>query len=210
MDARNINTLTKLYLRTKGFPSISLQECRSENDFSSFSESLSYAVDHNNFGPYVDKQPPEKLKEDVARVFLSGDKMAGVAVWPDGNIGALFKDKRAPYQKAIGELVLTALSVGGKKLDCYNGFLCNAYAEFGFIPVARVKFNPKYSPPNWRKEFGEPDVIFWIHCGDSVLDVAKKIGHYPEYSPEDIAELPCFPNYERAYEYRDNYLLGKL
>lgn len=210
MDAGNLNTLTKLFLLKNGFPLIGLQECNQEDEFSSFSESLSYAVEHNDFGPYVDKQSVDKLKDEGARVFLSRDSMAGVAVWPDGNIGALFKDKRASYQKAVGELVITAISVGGNKLDCYNGFLCNVYASFGFIPVARVKFNAEYAPDNWKKKFGEPDVIFCIHCGDSATEVAKKIGSYPEYSPEYIEELPCFPDYEDAYQYRDDQSPGKL
>ena len=169
-----------------------------------FSKSLENAIDYNEHGPYVDKQSPEDLLETGARVFLASDGKAGVAVWPDGNIGALFKDSRSQKSKAVGELILTALSVGGNKLDCYNGFLQNLYASFGFIPVARVIFCREYAPDNWRDKFGEPDVVFWIHCGDPVGTVANKVGKYPLYSKSYIENLPVFSSYEEAYRYRDD------
>lgn len=105
--------------------------------------------------------------------------------------------------------MLTALSAEGTKLDCYDGALRGIYAKFGFIPVARVKFDWDFAPENWKAEFGEPDVVFWMHCGDSVETVAEKIGEYPTYCKEDIEELPCFDDYDAAYEYRDALIEGK-
>lgn len=201
MDAGNLSKHIRWMLQEKGFPLIHLHKC--EDDFSSFSKSLADAVDCNDYGPYVDKQTPEELRETGASVFLSRDKMAGVAVWPDGNIGAVFNDRRSHYRNAIGELMLTALSAGGTKLDCYNGPLRRLYAKFGFIPVARVKFNREFAPENWKEDFGEPDIIFWMHRGDSVETVAKKIGLYPTYSRYDVEQLPYFDDYEEAFMYRD-------
>lgn len=208
MDAGNLSSHVLQILQDKGFAWIGLRECN-QNNFSLFSKSLSYAVDHNPHGPYVDKQSPEDLKKNGARVFLSGDGKAGVAVWPDGNIGALFKDIRSKNRKAVGELILTALSVGGNKLDCYgrfphDTFLLNTYAAFGFIPVARVGFNREFAPDNWMDKFGEPDVIFWRHCGDPVEVVAKKIYDYHFCFQADIEALPVFPSYEEAYQFRDD------
>ena len=210
MDAGNLSKRAQLILQKKGFSLIGLRECKLDEEFSSFSKALSNAVDHNAHGPFVDKRSTTELKESGARPFLSLDRMAGIAVWPDGNIGAAFKDSRSLNGHALGELILTALSIGGNKLDCYNGGLAVLYAMFGFIPVARVSFDWGFAPKNWSSVFGTPDVIFWIHCGNSVETVARKIYDYPPLSEYDLSNLPCFDTYEEAYQYRDNKKAGKL
>ena len=183
---------------------VHLHKC--EDDLFSFSTALGEAVDHNEFGPFVDKHSAEELRSARAAVFLSRNQRAGVAVWPDGNIRAVFNDNRSPVKCAIGELMLTALAAGGNKLDCFDGMLRVIYSKFGFIPVARVHFDPQYQPENWKEKFGRPDIIFWMHCGDPVEEVAGKIGKYPKYTNDMIAALPCFPDYDTAYAYRDNML----
>lgn len=201
MDAGTLSKKTQILLRQYGFPPVHLHEC--VDGFSSFSSALADAVDHNEFGPYVDKHSVAELRISRARAFLSRSQMAGIAVWPDGNIRAVFNDKRSGIHWAIGEMMLTALSVGGNKLDCFDGMLRIIYSKFGFIPVARVKFDPAFAPDNWKEEFGTPDIIFWMHCKDSVETVAANIMKYPKYTPEDIQALPCFDSYEEAYQYRD-------
>lgn len=209
MAEGNLKILFRI-LEKKGFPRIYLRECG--NDLSSFSQALGNAVDNNTYGPYVDKITPEELRKAGAHAFLSRDKMAGVVVFPDGNIRAVFKDKRSRNQNAIGELMLTALSAGGNKLDCFDAPpLRWAYAMFGFIPVARVRFDWEYAPENWKKEFGEPDIIFWIHCGDPIETVAVSIADRARYhscTKADIEKLPCFDSYEKACRYRDDQQAG--
>ena len=180
---------------------------RCEDNFFSFSSALEDAVDYNEFGPYVDKHSSKELQRAQAVAFLSRDKKAGIAIWPDGNIRAVFKDKRSSTKFAIGELMFTALAFGGNKLDCFDGFLRILYSKFGFVPVARVPFDPQFQPENWSEEkFGRPDIIFWMHCGDSVEEVAEKFGKYPKYSKDDIVALPCFEDYDAAYKHRDKML----
>lgn len=202
MAEGNLSRYAQLILQNKGFPLIHLHKC--EDDLSSFSKALEWTVDHNYHGPFVTKRTPEELRESGAVAFLSRDKMAGIAVWPDGNIGAAFKDSRSRNRNAIGELVLTAIAAGGSKLDCYGEALGQIYMRFGFIPVAKVKFDWAYAPTNWRPEFKEPDVIFLMHCDDSVERVAQNIADYPTYTKEDFQKLPYFDHYEEAYRYRDN------
>lgn len=49
------------------------------------------------------------------------------------------------------------------------------YAQEGFEPVAKVKFNPEYAPEGWDYEaLGEPYIYVMAHNGDSVDDVIKK------------------------------------
>ena len=201
MDGRNLSERVLWFLLARGFPIIDLRECG--DNLEPFCAALSYAVDHNKFGPYVDKHTPEQLRAAGVRAFLSQNRMAGIAVWPDGNIRAIFNDKRSPYRKAIGELMLTALSAGGDRLDCFSGFLSELYPLFGFIPVARVKFNPQFAPDGWRDDFGTPDIIFFKHCGDSMEKVAQSIGRYPSYPKDVLLQLPCLNSYEEAYKFRD-------
>ena len=188
----------------KGFPLVHLHKC--ENDLFSFSAALEEAIDHNEFGAYVDKHSSEELRNTHAVAFLSRNQKAGVAIWPDGNIRAVFNDKRSPIKNAIGELMLTALAAGGNKLDCFDGMLRVIYSKFGFIPVAKVRFDPRFQPENWERKFGRPDIIFWMHCGDPVEKVAEKIGNYSKYTDADIAALPYFEDYDTAFEFRDNRL----
>lgn len=96
----------------------------------------------------------------------------------------------------------TALAAGGDRLDCFDGFLSVLYPMFGFIPVARVKFDPKFAPEKWQDEFGTPDIVFFKHCGHSPEKTAGLIGSYPDYP--DLFQLPCLNSYEEAREYRDN------
>lgn len=208
MAEATLSRKTLQILQYKGFDQIFLRDAR--DDLYAFSSALSNAVHHNEYGPYVATHSSEELRASKAVAFLSRDKMAGVAVWPDGDVGAVFKDVQSKSRMAIGELMLTAINAGGNKLDCFDGVLRRLYAKFGFIPVARVKFDPRFAPVDWRLEFGTPDVVFWRHCGDSAEEVVEKIGKYPTYTAEDIQKLPCFGNYEEAYQYRDKQLGNHL
>ena len=103
--------------------------------------------------------------------------------------------------------MLTAIENGGNKLDNYDGYLTRNYTQFGFIPVARVAFNEQYAPENWNYEkFGKPDVIFFMHNGDSVETIAK---NYRNYEKIDTSTLPLFEDYDQAYAYRDSLIEEK-
>ena len=74
------------------------------------------------------------------------------------------------------------------------------YSQLGFEPVAYLRFNREYADPSWDYDsFGEPDVVMWVHNGDSIATVAKRIGDYPYYTPEEIRET-CkeFTDYDEA------------
>lgn len=178
----------------------------SPNILGDFSVALSNAIAENEYGPFVSPQSVRELRDSNATVFLSRDKMAGVAVWPDGNIGALFHNKSSRIRPARPELLLTALAYGGVKLDCFNGVLAKLYGDAGFIPVARVAFDHRFAPNGWRTEWGTPDIIFWYHNGDPPLIVAKNYGNYREIGNNELSNLKLFRCYEEAYEYRDSFL----
>lgn len=174
-----------------------------------FSFALKTAIQENDFGLFVSPQSKDDLWATEAVVFLSRDKMAGVAVWPDGNIGALFHNKNSRVRPARPELLLAALSNGGNKLDCFDGMLAQFYGDAGFLPVARTVFDYEFAPRGWRNEWGTPDIIFWIHNGDDPRIVASMYGKYPKITASMLNTLPVFQTYDEAYNYRDSLLTKK-
>ena len=137
----------------------------------------------------VDPQSVKELTEHGAKTFLNADGTAGVAVESDGNIVGVFKNPSNRTRKAAFDLLLNAIANGGDHLDCYvlqpevsPTNLGGIYAQLGFEPVAYLRFNREYADPSWDYDsFGEPDVVMWVHNGDSVETVAERINTYPDY-----------------------------
>lgn len=199
-----------------------------ETDRQRFSDALKQAKADNAHGAYVDAQSVNDLEEKGAKMIISEDSLAGVAVGTkgkdEGNIFAVFKDKRSKAKKASVALIIQALAQGGDKLDCYDGNLRSMYQAVGMIPVARVAFNENFAPPGWNMARDDhPDIVFWMHNGDSANTVAEKYGlaeeegGYHVYTDDDIAALPLFGDvtnangeteygYDRAWDYRDQLL----
>ena len=77
---------------------------------------------------------------------------------------------------------------------------------FGFQPVAKVRFDDQFAPKDWNYERdGRPDIIFWIHNGESWEKVIENLATYPIGMPENYCK-----NYEEARNFRDMILMEKL
>lgn len=191
---------TQNILRSKGKNVIQL---KSEAAPASFYSAIGEAKSGNPHGAYVTQYSVENYGQ--MKLFLSEDNGAGIAVKADGDIVSVFRDTRKNKNKgAISSLLLTAIENGGNKLDNFHGELSQKYAAYGFIPVSRCAFNREFAPSDWNyAEFGEPDIIFWRHNGESAETVASKIGSYPEY---DFSKVPLFPDYDSAMQYRDEQI----
>ncbi len=195
-----------------GTPDLGL---RGTTDYEAFSKALDEARTANRNGAMVDPQSVEELTEHGAKTFLNADSTAGVAVERDGNIVGVFKNPSNRTRKAAQDLLLNAIANGGNHLDCYvlqpevsPSNLGRIYAQLGFEPVAYLRFNREYADPSWDYDsFGEPDVVMWVHNGDSVETVAERIGTYPDYSPAQIRET-CkeFTDYDEAKAYQKEQL----
>lgn len=195
-----------------GAPDLGL---RGTTDYEAFSKALDAARTANRNGAMVDPQSVKELTEHGAKTFLNEDGTAGVAVESDGNIVGVFKNPSNHTRKAAFDLLLNAIANGGDHLDCYvlqpevsRSNLGNIYAQLGFEPVAYLRFNREYADPSWDYDsFGEPDVVMWVHNGDSVATVAERIGDYPYYSPAQIRET-CkeFTDYDEAKAYQKEQL----
>ena len=196
----------------RGVPDLGL---RGTTDYEAFSKALDAARTANRNGAMVDPQSVKELTEHGAKTFLNEDGTAGVAVERDGNIVGVFKNPSNRTRKAAQDLLLNAIANGGDHLDCYvlqpevsPSNLGRIYAQLGFEPVAYLRFNREYADPSWDYDsFGEPDVVMWVHNGDSVETVAERVGTYPDYSPAQIRET-CkeFTDYDEAKAYQKEQL----
>ncbi len=102
-------------------------------------------------------------------------------------------------------MIPIAIANGGTKLDCYGAGLVRLYAQYGFVPVAKVKFNPEYANPVWDASKGTPDIYFMMHNGDNADAVVAKEGTYRIPTKAELDALPTM-DYDEAYSYRDSLI----
>ncbi len=103
-----------------------------------------------------------------SRVFLSHGGKAGFVITGDGELQNVFNNSDTKGLGAAG--VKRAIAEGARTLDAYDGFLTPFYEKLGFRETGRVKFDPKYAPPNLPKDIAQkqPDVVFMEYAGDQV------------------------------------------
>ena len=121
----------------------------------------------NKFGSSVDVLSEAKYKGYDLIVIESGPGAnVTLSISPDGEVGSVTKSKKATSLDVAAAFDM-AISTG--KVKFLNGFetvLPAKYASHGFVPVARLKFDPSQKPPGWSTQTykkynnGEPDVIF--------------------------------------------------
>lgn len=180
------------------------------NDKPAFSAALSAARNSDSaHGWAVTPKSIEELEESGARLIMAANGTTGLAVTSDGDIEAVFANKAAGAPKGATKTTIPqAIANGGTKLDCYGKDLVWLYAQYGFVPVARVKFNAEYANPGWDASKGEPDIFFLMHNGDSADTVVEKNGTYEKLTAEELNALPVM-EYDEAYKYRDSLLADR-
>ena len=172
-----------------------------------FYDAIGEAKQANPYGAFVTQH--ETAEYDGMKKYLSADGGVGVAVTDDGNIVSVFKNPSVNTGKgAVSSILFTALENGGKKLDNFNSKkLSELYLQHGFVPVARIAFNDDYKPDDWNyKRDGRPDILFWVHNGDSADTILDKMG---TYKMPDVDSLPLFEGddaYDKAAAYRDTFV----
>lgn len=166
-----------------------------------FHEAIVAAKEGNSHGAFVHAYTKDEYTEQT--LFLSDGGEAGFAVKKDGDIVSVFHNPKIGTKKGVaGHMLKIAIQHGGKKLDCFDGFLPKLYSKYGFVPVARLKFNREYAPEGWNYERdGEPDVIFFAHNGDSI----EKI-NATDYPPPDMDKVPYVDDYDEGVRLQQEYL----
>lgn len=133
----------------------------------------------------------EDLKNATCISINNGDGL--LCVTKDGDIESVLKRNGAKLDGFLNIAFANAISNGGNKLDCYNcagaapgkgSTLGDNYCKRGFLPVCRIRFNRTMVDSIMAKTYGEPEVIFFIYCGDSIEEYVRKLDNkeYPGLS----------------------------
>ena len=166
-----------------------------------FYQAIGNAKNINEYGAFVTQHTVDEYG-DMQHLFITLDGTAGIAITKDNNIVSVFNggEKRG----LLKTLLPIAIENGGRKLDNYSSKkLSSMYELYGFNPISKVKFNSKFAPDDWNYERdGTPDVVFWIHNGDSAADVVINFGRY--VVPWDAVQE--FATYEEAETHRDDII----
>ena len=158
------------------------------------------AKETNEFGAFVEQHSIEEYSK-MRFLFLTFDNKAGIAITTDNNIVSVFNGGK---QKGVLKTLLPmALEVGGNKLDNFDSDkLSSLYELYGFDPISNTEFDRTFAPEDWNYERdGTPDIVFWLHNGDSVSDVLLNFGDYDV----DWENVKKFSTYDEAKKYRDDY-----
>lgn len=132
-------------------------------------------------------------------LFLTLDGKAGIAITTDNNIVSVFNG--GTQRGVLKTLLPVAIEFGGNRLDNYDGKLSTIYELYGFNPISNVPFDKTFAPEDWDFERdGTPDIVFWLHNGDSMSDVLLNFGGYDV--DWDVVEK--FSTYEDAEAYRNS------
>lgn len=132
------------------------------------------------------------------RLFLSEDGMSGFAIKPDGDVVSVFNNPSDGVSR--GRAVMeTAVDAGGRKLDCFDTILPSFYADHGFAPVSRLRWDDTQAPAGWSKSpsafgkynGGEPDVVFMVKRRSQMTpgEVGKYYDDYGKAVDAQTAEV---------------------
>lgn len=176
-------------------------------DSAAFSSALDEARAANAKNVWVvSPKSAQDISENGVRIYMDENGSAGFGVAPDGDIEAVFanKSKGAPPH-AAESLIPQAIAAGGSKLDCYGSGLVTLYSQYGFVPVARVVFDPEYANEGWDAGKGTPDIYFMMATDTDADSVVANGGSYPVPTQAELDALPLM-EYDEAYAYRDRML----
>lgn len=199
-----LNDKSQATLRERG---VAVEAKDASADKAAFSAALASARESDaEHGWAVTPKSAQELAESGAKLITTQNGAAGLAVAKDGDIEAVYSNKAAGAPKGVTKsLIPIAIANGGAKLDCYGDGLVTLYSQYGFVPVAKVKFNPEYANPGWDASKGTPDIYFMMHNGDSADAVVAKEGTYSIPTKAELDALPTM-DYDEAYSYRDSLI----
>lgn len=166
-----------------------------------FYEAIGNAKIVNDYGTFVEQHTIEDYAK-MPCLFLTLDGKAGIAVTADHNIVSIFN---GGTQKGVMKtLIPAAIEAGGIKLDNYDSDkLSSMYELYGFDPVSKCEFNEMFASDDWNYERdGKPDIVFWVHNGDSAENVILNFGSYDV----NWDNVQLFSTYEEAEKYRNGIL----
>src|SRR5690606_18529846 len=76
---------------------------------------------------------------------------------------------------AGGDAIIDAIKNGATTLDCFNIYLPEFYARYGFAVTGRMKFDDDFAPGDWDyKQNERPDIIFMAYQGGDRATIAER------------------------------------
>ena len=101
------------------------------------------------------------IKElELCKLYITTGGGVGFGLTPDGDIFNLFNNTDVKFCGL--EALDFAITKGGRKVFCFDGFLTRYYEERGFRVTVRVKWLEDFAPDNWNyKKYGRPDIV-WL------------------------------------------------
>lgn len=205
----NVSPETQAAVERSGATPLELRDTTSDPQL--FSSALEEARQKNPHGLMVSPKTVEELSQPETRTFMSADNMAGALVTADGDIEAVFKNPQSKAKQAATSLLITAVENGGRKLDCYGEALVRTYNNRGFEAVARIPFNAEEVEAGWT--YGKRDVyVMKLRDGVTAQDIANRLtlpeedGGFHQQTPQELANLPVFDDYDEALAYRDSLI----
>ena len=156
----------------------------------------------------VTPKSAQELRDGNVRTYMNDTGTVGVGIASDGDIVAVFKNQNGGPRKAMDTMMPIAIEQGGDRLDCYGEGLVKVYSRYGFVPVARVEFNPEYANDGWTTDKGTPYIYVMMHNGDSAATVVENMGNYPVCTQSQLDALPTYSkdDYDAAMAYRDSLM----
>ncbi len=94
------------------------------------------------------------------------------------------------------DLLRHAIENGGNRLDAFGEDLYDFYTQNGFSPVSWTPFDREYAPYDWKPEYGEEPVIFYMYTGK------EKTEPYEEF----LKRVQSSADYDEAKSIRDGEL----
>ena len=145
------------------------------------------------------KEEYQKVLDEGGVLLVSKDGNVGVMLEANGNVGSGFAHSDVPKgENSLKPLLITAIKLGGRFTDAYEGYLPKYYAKFGFKPLYRMKFNPEFADKGWDKTIlkSEPDVVFMYFDGNRETLEAN----YDKFPAYDKTQGEYVTDYDKATE----------
>lgn len=128
------------------------------NDYESFVKE----IQRNKRSEFLTPYTAEEFRDTGVQTFQVKGYEIGFALKPipNGGYDIISVHNNTPV-RGIGEaLIDSAIRLGGRTLDHFDGFLSDFYKKKGFKEIGRYDWNPEYAPKNWNYEkYGTPSLI---------------------------------------------------
>lgn len=162
-------------------------------------------------GAAVEVKEPGAYRDGGYRLFVDMSGAFGLALSPDGDIVSVFSNPTLVDGRSgvTAQLLHLAVSLGGRKLDCFDIGLPRLYGYSGFHAVAKLPWSDEFAPEGWDYDYfskwkkGRPDVVLMVFNADNPDDALAGYGEYPRYRRDYGKDMGYSPDWDSAAVLQD-------